>query len=106
MATVKRITDLTDYTSVLPYSSERFGVYQPLLGWKSVRIKDRFNKGFELEKPYILDRLKYKFAGLVDVTYKPDRQVDIKLRPGALSPVTLKLIFDLFWENVIDPEVK
>ena len=32
MAIVKRITDLSDYTSVLPYESEMFGVYQPLLG--------------------------------------------------------------------------
>ena len=100
MATVKRITDLTDYTSVLPYSSEMFGVYQPLLGWKSVRIKDRFNKGFELEKPYILDRLKNRFAGLVDVTYKPDRQVDIKLRPGALDAGKLRASDSIVIEKV------
>ena len=45
MATNKRITDLTDYTSVLPYASELFGVYQPLIGWKSKRIMQRMNKG-------------------------------------------------------------
>jgi len=39
MTTVKRITDLTKYASVLPYASEMFGVYQPLLGWKSKRIQ-------------------------------------------------------------------
>ena len=32
MTTNKRITDLTDYTSVLPYASELFGVYQPMIG--------------------------------------------------------------------------
>jgi hypothetical protein len=34
---VKRITDLGNYTSVLPYASEMLGVYQPLIGWKSRR---------------------------------------------------------------------
>jgi len=83
MSTVKRITDLTDYTNVLPYASEMFGVYQPLLGWKSIRIKNRFNEGYEREKPYIIDRLKNVFAGRAEVIYKPDRRVEIRLRPGA-----------------------
>jgi hypothetical protein len=30
MPTNKRITDLTDFTFILPYSSEMFGVYQPM----------------------------------------------------------------------------
>ncbi|MEA2781757.1 MAG: hypothetical protein QOK29_3301, partial [Rhodospirillaceae bacterium] len=37
MSANKRITDLTDYVSVLPYASELFGVYQPLIGWRSKR---------------------------------------------------------------------
>jgi len=62
MTTVKRITDLTKYTSVLPYDSEMFGVYQPLLGWKSVRIENRFKDGFHRDKAEILDRLKRQFG--------------------------------------------
>ena len=54
MATVKRITDLSDYTTVLPYVSEMFGVYQPLLGWKSKRIEDRFKKGLKQDKKSLL----------------------------------------------------
>lgn len=34
----KRLEDLTAYQGVLPYASELFGVYQPLIGWKSKRI--------------------------------------------------------------------
>ena len=30
MPNIKRITDLTDFKSVLPYASELFGVYQPV----------------------------------------------------------------------------
>ena len=42
MATNKRLTDLTAYKSVLPYASEIFGVYQPLIGWKGKRNIKRF----------------------------------------------------------------
>src|SRR5262245_8435391 len=34
---------LSDYRGTLPYASELFGVYQPLLGWRSRRIKDRYD---------------------------------------------------------------
>jgi hypothetical protein len=37
----KRITDLADYTSVLPNASEMFGAYQPMIGWKSKRMMQR-----------------------------------------------------------------
>ena len=67
MAIVKRITDLTAYTSVLPYASEMFGVYQPLLGWKSKRIQERFNQGFKNDKPFLLDKLKQEFTGIVNI---------------------------------------
>ena len=36
----KRLTDLTSYDVVLPYASELFGVYQPLIGWKSKRAEE------------------------------------------------------------------
>ena len=29
--------DLKPYEGVLPYASELYGIYQPLLGWKSQR---------------------------------------------------------------------
>ena len=50
MTTVKRIADLANYTGVLPYASEMFGVYQPLLGWKSKRIEQRLAQGFENDR--------------------------------------------------------
>ena len=41
---MRAITDLTSYTGVLPFASELYGVYQPLLGWKSSAIKSRFSQ--------------------------------------------------------------
>ena len=72
MPTNKRIANLTDYTSVLPYSSELFGVYQTLIGWKSKRILDRKKKGIIDERYSILDRLIKSFEGIVAVNFNED----------------------------------
>jgi hypothetical protein len=67
MATNKRITNLTDYTSVLPYASELFGVYQPMIGWKSKRILDRMKKTInESNLKRFRDILK-RYEGIADV---------------------------------------
>ena len=86
MPPVKRIIDLADYTTVLPYASELFGVYQPLLGWKSKRIEQRFNQGFESDKNSILEKLKNEFTGLVDIQYNADKYPSkIEIKPGVLD---------------------
>src|SRR5512132_2391739 len=36
--------DLEKFKGTLPYASELFGIYQPLLGWKSKMTEDRFNR--------------------------------------------------------------
>jgi hypothetical protein len=90
MATNKKLTDLIDYTSVLPYASEMFGIYQPLIGWKSKRIENRFNKGFLNDKHMLLNRLKSQFTGIADIQYGKDCQVYIELQPGALEAGRLK----------------
>src|SRR5262245_50428968 len=71
MTTVKRLTDLTNYVTVLPYASEIFGVYQPLLGWKSQRVADRFNEGLKNDKSLVLDKFKRQFIGLFDIRRNP-----------------------------------
>src|SRR5437868_12833740 len=38
------MADLNGYKGILPYASELFGIYQPLLGWKSKRIAKRYDK--------------------------------------------------------------
>ena len=34
---MKRLIDLDEFVNILPYSSEIFGIYQPLMGWKGER---------------------------------------------------------------------
>lgn len=33
-----------DYKGILPYASELFGIYQPLLGWRSNIILKRYER--------------------------------------------------------------
>jgi hypothetical protein len=84
MPPVKRITDLTDYTTVLPYSSELFGIYQPLLGWKSLRLSERFEEGYKHDKTAIIDKLKRQFADVVEIEYLDGKPPSIKIQPGVL----------------------
>jgi len=85
MTTVKRITDLTDYTTVLPYASEMFGCYQPLLGWKSKRIAKRFADGYKVDRRVLIEKLKREFTGVLDVKYADNQQVAITMNPGVLA---------------------
>jgi hypothetical protein len=47
---VKLPSALDKFRYTLPYASEAFGVYQPILGWKSQRAIDRFRAGLEAQE--------------------------------------------------------
>jgi hypothetical protein len=100
MTTVKRLTDLTKYASVLPYDSELFGVYQPLLGWKSVRIERRYREGFKRDQSAIVDRLTRSFSGLIETSYNADGMPTIKVKPGVATRGSLRLFDSLVLEKV------
>ena len=68
----KRITDLTDYISVLPYASELFGVYQPLLGWRSKRrLANLYETAIGDNRDRFID-IKRFHHGLVDIQFDPE----------------------------------
>jgi hypothetical protein len=90
MTTVKRIADLRDYTSVLPYASEMFGVYQPLLGWKSKRMAERFDLGFHNDRRSALDALKQTFVGIASASYGENDSVSIGVSPGVVAGGTMR----------------
>src|SRR5689334_4096891 len=100
MTTVKRITDLSDYTTVLPYASELFGVYQPLLGWKSKRIAKRLADGYKTDKNALIDTLTRQFAALVEVQYFDNQRVTIALKPGVLAGTKLKTYDSVLLEKL------
>ncbi len=73
---MKTTKDLSPFTGVLPYASEIFGVYQPMLGWKSRRTRLRIERGFGKDIANVLrvvrSRLQARFElSLVDEASKP-----------------------------------
>lgn len=84
MATVKRIADLGQYAGVLPYASEMFGIYQPLLGWKSKLIAERFASGLRRDKAQIVRNLEREISPSVKVEYDEAGQVHIEISAGQL----------------------
>ena len=55
--------DLKPYKNTLPYASEIFGIYLPLLGWKSQRTISRIASGFSNDQRRALEALTQNFAG-------------------------------------------
>lgn len=68
----KRISDLSDYTSVLPYASELFGVYQPMLGWRSKRKMRRIKLGAAISRLKGINELSTRFVGQSTLKFDPD----------------------------------
>ena len=87
---MKKINDFTDYVNVLPYSSEIFGVYQALIGWKSKRIQNRIKKAFSNDKNRILNTVYSRFQGNVDLKINENNMLEgiNKLEPGSIQKAT------------------
>jgi hypothetical protein len=80
-----RLSDLTDYKGVRPYASEIFGVYQPLLGWRSKRIEGRIQQGSRQRFSDLLRHAMVTLQPRVEVKFDPeDKGLQVEeLRPGA-----------------------
>jgi hypothetical protein len=124
MPNIKRIKDLTDYTSVLPYASEIFGVYQPLIGWKSKRQIERIKKGFADDRRDLLTQLGRHLSPGVTIEFNADCAVTVDgIRPADfMSPrlsaqrlIVLKEISALLqsdspptaaeWQTLVNPDM-
>ncbi|MGB7982576.1 MAG: hypothetical protein WCF36_17480 [Candidatus Nanopelagicales bacterium] len=83
---MRKMTDLADYTSVLPYDSEVFGVYQPLLGWRSKKIQDRIAAGFRNDLTKATRQVTAKMSADVAFTVNADHIItDAAVHPAAVS---------------------
>lgn len=102
MTTVKRTLDLEQYVNVLPYASEMFGIYQPLLGWKSKRITERFQKGLDQDKAQILRTLAREMAASVKIRYGDTGQVEIQIAPGDLANTGLRNFDSVVMQRIAD----
>ena len=87
---MKTIHDLSPYKNILPYASEIFGVYQPMLGWRSKRIQHRVIKGFDADISRAFDSLYQKFKGRFEMAMDDGKALQSirRLEPASLAPST------------------
>ena len=102
MASNKRLTDLTEYTSVLPFDSELFGIYQPLIGWKSKLITNRFAQGLKNDQASMLQKFYDAFPGKVALAFNEDCQVDIRMSPASFTSGEKKRFDSLVMEKIAE----
>jgi hypothetical protein len=98
--------NLSKFKYTLPYANELFGLYQPLLGWRSIRTKSRLmagvrdadNRLLELVSKTIYPNTDYYFADgvvreLKTGTLTPPSPIDA-------SPVDQSLIVDRIYDKI------
>lgn len=80
---MNKISNIKEFKYRLPYASELFGVYQPLLGWKSKRIQKRITKGFYIDKAKMMNvaysRCKGEYKVNLDEDFTFDRIANINV---------------------------
>src|SRR5215510_1986682 len=99
---MKRISDLTPYTNILPYASEIFGVYQPLIGWRSKRQVERMQRGFKADMVRARNGLLSRFVPDVDATLaREGRLLEIgRLGVGAAAPYQAASTQTILGDNI------
>lgn len=85
----KTIGNLMQFKSTLPYASEIFGVYQPLIGWKSKRVQQRLNQGLDADKASQLGLFARNFKGSVDLVWNDGSPEIRRLEPGTFISTQL-----------------
>ncbi len=78
--------DLTKFERSLPYASELYGVYQPILGWRSAQMKARIELGAKAARSRYLQRLMPAFTAKYDSNQAPDpREIQFAVHVGDLA---------------------
>lgn len=67
--------DLSHFVGILPYSSELFGVYQPLLGWKSQLTAQRYDKALNTVQRLVHTRLLTSVQAAIKISSDGERQI-------------------------------
>lgn len=99
---MKKINDFSPYINILPYASEIFGVYQPMLGWKSKRANGRIQKGFSADLARSFGSLYSKFKGDFEFTLDESRSLSQinRLAPSSLTTSQKRTLGSFVMESV------
>ena len=79
---MNKLSDLTKYKGTLPYASEIFGVYQPLIGWKSSRKAKRQKDSGNPHTGKVISELLSHYKGRASISFNPDGMMEL----GGLGP--------------------
>jgi hypothetical protein len=101
---MRRTADLSQYENILPYDSEIFGVYQPMLGWRAKRMVRRWERGFSVDQARAFESLYRKFKGQFEITLDERQSLAriAKLEPAALSASATRFGGSFVMESIAD----
>ncbi len=78
--------DLTKFERSLPYATELYGIYQPILGWRSAKMKARIEHGARAARSRYLQRLMPAFRARYDTNDISDpREARFAVHVGELE---------------------
>lgn len=84
---MKKITDYSQFQTILPYASEIFGVYQPLIGWNSKRTLDWVQKGKLSERRNLIAEIAKYYRGVSEIRFDANHRAELmRLELGQLAP--------------------
>ncbi|HEY7636753.1 MAG TPA: hypothetical protein VH763_14480 [Gemmatimonadales bacterium] len=97
--------DFSKFAGSLPYASEMYGIYQPLLGWKSALQERRIDHGLERVRRGFIGNLALKFRPQVmiesAVVDAPRYQVAAAVPTQARQPITISGLDSLVGRAVV-----
>jgi hypothetical protein len=86
---MKKTFDLSAFKNILPYDSEIFGIYQPLLGWQSKKMQRRIIDAYRKDMSSVLKNVTNQFKGAFEGRINTDKFLDqqsIRIAPANLRP--------------------
>ena len=76
--------DWSEYEGVLPSSTELYGIFQPLMGWKSGLAQRRFDRGLRNSLDIVWGTMLGRFEAQVGNIHGPIREY--RVEPGRYAP--------------------
>lgn len=97
--------DLSKFQGTLPYDSQMYGIYQPLLGWKSALQKGRLSLGIGIVRNSYLSGLSQRYVPNFTIRSAASDAPSFDLAPGksaaALQPPTVNGVDSLLTQHVV-----
>src|SRR3954454_19254622 len=79
--------DPTQFSRSLPYAAEAFGIYQPMLGWRSKRTTDRIAEGLRSSFSPVVKSLMGNLSPTLDIDDQDDQMVHVaEIAVGQWAP--------------------